>query len=225
MENTEKLASILTNPKAVKNSELFYGQMPKNFTPNGNQLDSQFTDQKIAKEFHKEDKTLVGFNIKQATQKGKNLYNSKDIPMDGYYVYITKHKNEIGIWPISKKIRFNQVALETTDFDENIDKTLHQMKRRKGKKKEKRKVKDEDESDDKDSLSDLVNKESDGELDHETSEMFKKIKEHKEAELEQKQDEQFKEFDAQVRSKNIEALREDDFSDEDSEEEMSGIEN
>jgi len=47
-----------------------------------------------------------------------------------------------------------------------------------------------------DSLSDLVNKESDGELDHETTEMFKKIKEHKEAEQEQKQDEQFKEFDA-----------------------------
>ena len=57
----------------------------------------------------KEDHASTGFQIKQTAEKGANHFKANDTAMAGYYVYITKYKNEFGIWPISKKIMFNQV--------------------------------------------------------------------------------------------------------------------
>jgi len=197
--------------------------MPKNFNP-GNIKRNEFDGISIEKESPKENPNETTYKLKQV-QDGEKLSNkyfkANDRSMDGYYVWMTKCGKDICLWPISKKTMFNSVAKDTEDIDAIIAKTYNLMKRRKGKKKEKKKM-DEEDNEDKDSLSELVNKESDNEFDGEFDDfgMFGKMVKKKEIDGEPKQGEEFKEMDNLVKRSDLElAKAEDDFSDTETDEE------
>lgn len=199
--------------------------MPKTYKPSGNQIGSNFTGMKIKRERPKEDQKdeNLGWILSQQQDDlgASTHYKANDLETDGYYVHFTRIANKVSMWPVTKKTIFRQLDKPIADAEININKTLTMMKRRKGKKKLKPTKAELDEKAEKDSLSDLVNKQSGDEWNDGESVEFGGDggRDLKEKDAETLAKEEFKDMDLMVKRAAPDMNdQEDDFTDEDSDE-------